>query len=45
MSPLLDRLPSRTGKGLVNIIVDTPKGSRKYEPIARTGGLRASAPV
>jgi inorganic pyrophosphatase len=28
LDPLLDRLPSRTGKGLVNIVVDTPKGSR-----------------
>jgi inorganic pyrophosphatase len=25
---LLDRLPSRTGTGLVNIVIDTPKGSR-----------------
>jgi inorganic pyrophosphatase len=28
MSPLLDRLPSRTGKGLINVVVDTPRGSR-----------------
>jgi inorganic pyrophosphatase len=28
MSPLLYRLPARTGKGLVNIVIDTPKGSR-----------------
>jgi inorganic pyrophosphatase len=38
LDPLLDRLPSRAGKGLVNIIVDTPKGSRnkfKWDDKAR----------
>jgi inorganic pyrophosphatase len=28
LDPLLDRLPARTGKGLVNVVIDTPKGSR-----------------
>jgi inorganic pyrophosphatase len=48
MSEALNRLPSTAGSGLVNIIIDTPKGSRnkfKYDEKTRCFRLSRILPV